>query len=83
MHLSVLAGGVLGGSMDGQALLCEYIKILLVNLAPDGAGNPTFIADLQRKCQVPADPQEICLLLGCLSDVLTTNEYSSHALFKR
>lgn len=36
-HLSALAGGVLGGNMRGeQALLCEYIKILLVNLAPDG-----------------------------------------------
>lgn len=38
--------------MDGQALLCEYIIILLVTLAPAGAGNPTSIADLQRKCQV-------------------------------
>lgn len=40
MHLSALAGGVLGGNVDGQALLCEYIKILLVNLAPNGCWAP-------------------------------------------
>lgn len=39
-----------------------------------GAGNPSAIADLQRKCQLPDDPQEFCLLLACLSDVLTPHE---------
>lgn len=70
MHLSAFAGGVLGGNVDGQALLCEYIKILLVNLAPDGCWAPHVHCRLAEKnVKAPADPQEICLLLACLSDV--------------
>lgn len=35
MHLLALTGDALWGNIDGQALLREYIKILLVNLTPD------------------------------------------------
>jgi len=41
------------------------------------------IAGLQRKCQVPADSQEICLFLACLSDVQATNEYFSLSAFQK
>lgn len=74
VHLSAIAGGVLKGNMDGQPFFCEIIEILVVNLAPKGCGDPRAIPDLQRKCQLPDDPQELFLLLACLSDVLTPNE---------
>lgn len=80
VHLSAIAGGVLKRNMDGQPF-CEIINILVVNLGPSGYWEPRANAELQRKCQLPDDPQECCLLLACRSDVLTPNEYF-FSLFK-